>query len=255
MNKLTKTFIDDYYQQGSQLDYDNLKEIFEKVFDKFITDHYNKEGDSLFCNIHNSFKKGHNCVGCNLDESNRRIENFLVQHRNFNDLHLTFTSFILLLYLQVESIHEYFEIIQLQESYRYQHFKVFQDVKRWANFLKHPKSFMLVHHPIWTYDGRAIKVENSDEYVEEKIKRTSPIIDSNFVDKFYAGDKKNKELFKQLNKKENIIVTFPNPIKLIKEFTKAQKKFTEIISNNEIVRDLLENKTTIENHFLEDDAD
>jgi hypothetical protein len=255
MNELPKKLTEEYYKGDSSTEYDNLMSIFENVFDIFINDHYDKEFNSLFCNIHNSFEKGHNCVGCNLNESNLRIENFLIQHRNFRDLHLTFTNFILLLYLQVESIYEYFEIIQLQESYRGKHFKIFQDVKRWANFLKHPKSFMLVHHPSWTYEGRTIKSDNSGKYLDEKIKRTTPTIDSAFVNEFYAGGKKNRELFKQLNKKENLIVVFPNPIILIKEFTKAQKKFTEIISNNEIVRDLLENKATIENHFLEDDEE
>jgi len=253
MREITRKFIAAYHNSDSHPEYDNLKSIFENVLDKFIVEHYDEEFNSLFCNIHNNFEKGHNCVACNLNESNIRIENFLVQYNNFNDLHLTFTNFILLLYLQVESIYEYFEIIQLQESYKCKHFKIFQDVKRWANFLKHPKSFMLVHHPDWTYEGREIKKDTDEiEYVAELITRTNPTIDSNFVNEFYAGDKKNKELYKKLNKKEDILVCFPNPIKLIEEFTKAQKKFTEVISNNEIVRDLLENKTTIENHFSEE---
>ncbi|OMP30473.1 hypothetical protein [Mangrovimonas sp. DI 80] len=233
MNKITRDFIQQYYNSGFDEESDNLKSIFEDVFDLFITEHYDEEYNTLFCNIHNNFHKGHNCVACNLNESNLRIENFLIQYRNFNDIHLTFTNFILLLYLQVESIYEYFDIIQLQESYKSKHFRVFQDVKRWANFLKHPKSFMLVHHPSWTYEGRKVRIEiDSEELIDEIIKRTNPTIDSNFVNVFYAGDKKNKELFKKLNKKEDVLICFPNPIQLIKEFTKAQKKFTEIIANN-----------------------
>src|SRR5690606_14360673 len=103
-------------------------------------------------------------------------------------------------------------------------------------------------------EGRKIRTDiDKSELIDEEIKRTNPTIDSEFVNDFYAGGNKNNELFRKLNKKENILIYFPNPVKLIKEFTKAQKKFTEIIANNEIVRDLLENKTTIENHFTENE--
>lgn len=248
MNKITKNIIKEYYESNSREEHNDLKLDFENVLDIFITEHIGEGGETLFCKIHDNFPKGHNCVGCNLNESNIRIENFLIQYKLFDDIHLTFTSFIILLYLHVESIYEYFEIIQLQESYRYKHFNIFQEVKRWANFLKHPKSFMLVHHPVWTYEGRKITNEGN----LEKNKKTSTIINSAFVNKFYAGNKKNRDLYNKLNKKADVLVCFPNPVELIKEFTKAQKKFSEMIANNEIVRDLLENKTTIENHFIKE---
>ncbi|UKM65050.2 hypothetical protein GSB9_01612 [Flavobacteriaceae bacterium GSB9] len=253
MNQIAKNLLSVYNDPRFNEEKDNLVVIFEKVFDLFISEHYDDEYNTLFCSIHNNFQKGHNCVACNLNDSNLRIENFLIQHRSFKDINLTFTSFILLLYLQVESIYEYFDLIQLQESYKLKHFKIFQDVKRWANFLKHPKSFMLVHHPKWTFEGRKIKNEEDDNLVAEKIKRSNPTIDTDFVNEFYSGDRKNRELYKKLNKKEKVLICFPDPIKLIKEFTEAQRKFVDVISNNEIIRDLLDNKTTIENHFTENE--
>lgn len=231
----------------------NLKDVFEQVLEIFVLNNYDDEYESLYCSIHNSFSKGHNCVGCNLNDDNIRLESFLVNYEHFYDANLTFTTFILLLYLQVESIHEYFQIIQLQESYRLKHFQVFQEIKRWANFLKHPKSFMLVHHPIYSYEGRKVLNPKNGEFIIEKCKKSNPLIDSSFVNTYYSGDKKNKELYKKLHKKEDLIVLFPDPIRLIKEFTEAQNKFTDMIFNNEIVRDLLDNETTIEDYFIEDE--
>ena len=249
MSKISDDFKREYLESLEVNKYDNLDSIYKEAYEIFIDAHYSDDLESLLCQIHNSFPSGHNCVGCNLNDSNLRIEKFLIQHDNFQDLYLTFTTFIFLLYLQVESIYEYFDIIQLQESYKQKHFQSFQTVKRWANFLKHPKAFMLVHHPKWTFEGRKIND------VVEKISKTTPLINSNFVNEYYSGDRKNKELFKKLNKKEDILVVFPNPVELIKDFTIAQIKFTDIIANNEIVRDLLDNKATIENHFIEENPE
>jgi len=252
MNALTKKYIDIYYNSQLEIEVDNLKETFEKVFDIYVTATYDELEDSAFCKIHDDFLEGHNCVGCNLNDINNRTGEFLIQHRYFRDLSLTFTNFILLLYLQVEAIHKYFEIIQLQESYRLKYFKVFQDIIRWANFLKHPKPFMLVHHPEWTFEGRKLKVSDLQGFVDEEIVMTDPTVDTKFVNKYYSGSKKNTELYKILSKKEDVLVVFPDPKKLYTEFAEAQKKFIDMISNNEIVREMLGNETTIEDHFSDE---
>lgn len=247
MKKISEELKREYYNPKLIFKNDNLNEVFEKVFDTFIETNYFKDS-TIFCSIHESFKKGHNCIGCNLDSNNLRIENYLIQFQYFNDINLTFSNFIILLYLQVESITEYFKIIEIQEKYKLKHFQVFTLIKRWANFLKHPKAFMLVHHPNWTYENRIFVDDLCMQYFQE----TEPTINSDFINKFYNGDKNNKELYEKLGKKENLLVMFPDPIELIKEFTSAQKKFVKLISENSIARELLEDQTTIEKHFKED---
>jgi len=111
---------------------------------------------------------------------------------------------------------------------------------------------MLVHHPIFSYEGRKVLNSKNGKFITEKSRKSNPLIDSKFVNTYYSGNKKNKELYKKLHKKEDLIVLFPDPIRLIKEFTEAQNKFTDMISNNEIVRDLLDNETTIEDYFIDD---
>lgn len=100
---------------------------------------------------------------------------------------------------------------------------------------------MLVHHPIWDY--------NKD--VNVFVNKKKPIIDTEFVKKYYAGDSKNKELSKQLSNKEDLIVLYPNPFELITEFCNAQNKFAQLISKNQLVKEILDDTATLKEYFDE----
>lgn len=98
--------------------------------------------DGLMCKIHDAFgsnkSKHHNCLGCNLDSSTHHIYMFLNQKDKHNDLELSATTYILLMYLAIERLNTIFEIIGLPDTYRQKHFHVFQKITKWANFIKHP---------------------------------------------------------------------------------------------------------------------
>ncbi len=87
-----------------------------------------------------------------------------------------------------------------------------------ANFLKHPKSFMLVHHRIWEYK------KDINIFTNKKI----PLINNEFVKKYYSGDSRDKELVKELSNKEELTVLHPNPLELITEFCNTKKKILRI---------------------------
>ena len=65
-----------------------------------------------------------------------------------------------------------------------------------------------------------------------------------FIKKFYSGGKNNAKLKDELTNKEGVMVQFPDPVKLMEEFVIAQKNFVEIISDNKMVRELLDEKAT-----------
>lgn len=238
------TEIEEFY---SEIENDtDLKLIFKEVFIEFWNVHnevkYKGGYDTLFCNIHTHFEDGHNCVACNLDDSNNRIEKFLISFKLFEDTNTTFTNFILLMYLQVECIFEYLNILGLPEQYILKNFQTLYIIKRWANFLKHPKSFMLVHHPTFTYENIWKK------------KKNEIVIDTEFVKEYYAGEKKNNELYKLLSNKKNVSIVYPDPKRLIKEFCDVQKKFCDLIAKNQMVREILDDKATIKNYYeIEDE--
>ncbi|WP_222165878.1 hypothetical protein [Edaphocola aurantiacus] len=244
MKGKTEELINSYYDQLD--DGSPLKLIFKEVLVYYLefhntpTDIVSIGDESLFCTIHNYFESedSHNCVGCNMNESNRRIENFLLGYRYFRDYYATLSTFIFLLYLQVEQIFQYFDIVQLPNEYKLEHFRVFYDVKRWANFLKHPKQFNLVHHPNWVYE--------SPDYVSSG---NTPVIDTVFVNRFYAGEKRKEELSSLLFNKQDLEVLFPNPLELIHAFCEAQKRFVLLIRDNPHVREILNDKATIREFY------
>lgn len=219
-----------------------IRNEFKKAFEIFESRNYPDDENTLMCSIHLSFEEnGHNCVACNLEESAKLIVNFLKNYNQFNTAESVFPNFILLIYLMVERIDEYLNIMELQRSIREKKFKSFSTIKQWANFVKHPKAFMLVHHPTYIFEGFKIpgascKFKRIEDY---EIK-----IDSNFVKEFYSGSDKNKKLYDRLIKKENVLVVLPNPVKLMTEFCEAQKYFVELICGNQVFRDLLSEKAT-----------
>lgn len=237
--------ISDHYQDLDRSS--DLKDTFKQVLVKFLQFHHveDTEFDSLFCTIHNNFKVGHNCVACNLHESNRRIQAFLLGYKHFTDTYTVLTSFILLLYLQVENIDVYFKIMQLSDDQRKHDFQPLITIKRWANFLKHPKTFLLVHHPNW-------KVETDQPF---DATASGKIIDTIFVNKYYAGRDHNVELYNELLKERDITVLFPDPVNIIEQFCKAQKKFVDLIEQNQKYRDLLDNQATIHDFYIHLDED
>ena len=254
--------IEAYKQQQDNYNDFNLNKAlhnkFKKVLEIYLKAHYpdGVDNPSLMCSIHNSFNNGgHNCVGCNLNVNSELLISFLIQYKEFRDINLAFTNFILLLYLLVERYNAYFNLLTLEESYRSKYFQIFQEIKWWANFLKHPKSFMLVHHPIYVYKTMKYNTEQEDfKQIEDAIK-TESLIDTKFVKEYYSGPKNNSELYEKLSKKENFLVVFPDPVPLITKFVTAQKKFVSIIAENKTLRELLESEATIKTYFEEENKE
>lgn len=253
MKKLTKRILKDESIFRDQAEIEILRRIYEEALDVFIDGNYpdGSSGDSLMCSIHRQFPHGHNCVACNLNTQNKLIERYLLGYKSFVDLHLVSTNFIMLLYLLVERYQTYFKIIELPESYRIRYFSVFQQVVHWANFLKHPKSFMLSHHAGFYIENHIMP---SSTLLSEVLK-SLVVIDNKFTKEYYSGDKNNNKLYNLMKKKENIHVIFPDPVQLIKEFVIAQKTFVEMIAQNEIIRDVLNNEATISEYFANAAAD
>jgi hypothetical protein len=249
MKTATRELIENHYKS---IDYESdLKRDFENALIYFVEFHQNddneSEYDTFLCKIHDNFTLGHNCIACNLNESNRRVEAYLLNYKLYDNPEYSISNLIMLLYLQVECILEYLKLLKLNESFLLQFdelflqnkFQTLYKIKRWANFFKHPKAFMFSHHPIWKYE------EFTNLYKES----TDLIIDTSFVQKYYSDGSKNKELYTKLSNIEYIEVLLPNPNKLIIEFCEVQLNFYNLIKDNKIVRDIFEDKATIKNYF------
>ena len=215
-----------------------------------------KEGDSMMCQLHNAFEGDgthHNCLGCNFADATNMINNYLSTHNELKRIQQDFTIYILLLYLLVERMETILSILQVPDKYTDKHFKVFQQIRKWANFIKHPKSFILTHHPVFDFKDSGlfhsskINIDQSREY--------QVLINDQFVEKYYraanSDDQKrlNKELHSQLKNKKDVCVEFPDISALTKKFCYSVDKFVQLITKNDVYVEILTDESTISNYF------
>lgn len=146
---------------------------------------------------------------------------------------------IVKLYLFVERAHELFKIMSLPQEYRAREFQCFHLIHKWANFIKHPKAFMFCHAPEYA-------VNNTNTSFDL-------IVDCEFVKKYYAGDKRNLELYKKLENNPSVVVSYPSAESLIIGFAEEVAKIEPLISNNQVYRELLHEKSTLEAYFEVED--
>lgn len=228
-----------------------VQEKFKECFDIFSTKAVDEDGLPNACKIHDAFGgldggQHHNCLGCNFADSTNLILRYLEQHEELSDIQQDFTIYILLLYLLVERIEIVFDIIQLPDTYRDKHFKVFKQIRKWANFIKHPKSFILTHHPEYDFEGS--DTEHKKPFTET--------INEQFVEQFYKGQKDtsdqkktNKELYNRLRNKKDVLVLFPDIAKLTDKLCYSYNKFVDLILTNDAYKEILNDETTISTHF------
>ena len=204
--------------------------------------------DTLMCSINEAFadfhSDGHNCLGCNLQDDVNLIENFLSTAETYDDINDLFRVYLLLLYVFSEKIFEVMKIIGLPPSYKEKEFEVFRTVKLWANFFKHPKAFILTHHPVYYFDN--------DTAIEDlKKDNQNKIIDLAFLSKYYKGEDSNKykNLVGELKNNKNVKVIVPSIDNLTQEFCNACSVFIQIIKENKAYKEILNDMTTLENYF------
>jgi hypothetical protein len=222
-----------------------IKSEFKKAY-KLASKIFRASGDPLSCEIHDYFSSSdsHNCIGCNMATSENHIINFLKRYNNHKDIEESYNQYLILCYLMVERIYEIFKIIEIPETYRLKHFKTFNLIKKWGNFIKHPKAFILVHHPICV-------LENSVGI--EKLKKKSIQINSKFIEKYYSGEKNNRELYNILTNKRDVVVIYPELEGLTKSFCQEVRRFVDLIRDNSVYREILNDKATYEYFYsLED---
>lgn len=222
------------------------KEQFKEVLQVFRKELYHKQTPT-YCRLHNILdtdESNHNCLGCNLADTTDYVKSMLSLTGRLGNFNKSYTAYLLTLYLMVERIEVLFSIMSLPDSYIKKNFKTFSLIRKWANFIKHPKAFMLVHHPEFTYEGS----EKNQQLLKEAHK--SKTINYNFLVKYYSGNENNEELFGTLTNKDDILVVFPNPVVLIREFCECCSKFLSVIEKNEIYHEILKDSSTFYSYWL-----
>lgn len=224
--------------------------IFKECFEIFSKHMLDEMGEPVACNLHEAFgnisETSHNCLGCNFADSINLILRYLRRNNELDDIQHDVSTYIFLLYLFVERIDMVFRIIKLPDIDKENDYFVFRQIRRWANFIKHPKSFILTHHPEFDF-------ENSDKIYDKKF---SQIINDEFVFNYYKGysnnniqREKNEELYNLLRNSQDVIVIFPDLEILTYNFCCSFNKFIDLVKNNRDYNDILNNLATIRSYF------
>lgn len=210
-----------------------------------------KECNQVFCQLHDFLKPndndkiGHNCIACNLNDS---IENIYIfckgaEHctePDNNNVEYNFTIYILLCYLLVEKLHTVFKLIGITWDFVDENWTVLVEIRKWANFIKHPKGFLFSHHPQYVFENNK----------QEKQFYDWQTLDYNFVTKFYTREDegKYKQLIKEIGNKNNLLVVLPEPKRISKELAIVCEKFVRTIELNPHFQEILKEHTTIEDY-------
>ncbi|WP_235299775.1 hypothetical protein [Portibacter marinus] len=209
------------------------------------------EACKIFNKLVDAEKDEHNCLGCQFVDIHQTI------YKNFKDLvakdlteEFYFKTYLFWLYQNVERIYEIFELVnpkgqnKMIKMFFEQNFVENKRIKRWANFIKHPKAFQFSHHPSYFYET---------DYA--KIPTDSIIFDSNKIEKFYQGDKNNKELYNTIAKKTNVVILIPDLETMTNNFCEEFRLFTNWICKNDMIADFLKMESTIDTYYedLEED--
>ena len=212
---------------------------FEKCY-KIFSEKARPHGEAIVCEINKVLKKqGHNCVGCNLSDRTEKIDRFLQRHQDLIDSQHDVETYMMELYLFVERMEMLIGIMGVPDVYVKKRFPILGRIKRCANFIKHPDAFVLTHHPKYTMDG-------FDRPADSKI-----IIDEVFIGKYYSNSnpERKKELAKMLLNKSKVLVVWPDIVDYTDQLCDAFVGFTNLVLNNEVYRDILEDKATIVAYF------
>lgn len=204
--------------------------------------------NQIFCVLHNSEYLGnnsdatdHSCIACNLNGAICNVTNFL-KYNDHTDIEYSSTGNILFNYLLVERLTLLFKIVGISYEWVEENWPILIEIRKWANFIKHPKGFLLTHHPEYSFEGETLPSDKKYTIVTYK----------DVVEPLYKreDEAKYKQTFERFANKQNIIVIVPNPERWAKEVIVVCYAFIEKIKLNEHFKEILKKNTVIENYIF-----
>jgi len=103
---------------------------------------------------------------------------------------------------------------------------------------------LLVHHPWYILENNQSQLKQLSGYT---------IIDSAFIQKFYSGEKNNRELYNRLTNKTDVCVVLPEIELLTTSFCNEFRHFVDLIRDNSVYRHILNDKATYEHFYSMED--
>jgi hypothetical protein len=226
-----------------------IEHSFSEWHNKFVAVSGEFDGRSRYCQLFDLFEKRerrdltetandkgyiitfHNCIGCNFEEGCLNILDFVKQFSGTEKVRTYLTIYTLLFYTLAERIGVIYKelgVIDNNGEFDWTQFPVMRHIKHWANFFKHPKSYMFLHHP--------------DYFLENDPDRPNFMIEgevnSNFVDSFYKASRKNAELRTLFTNKRDWKIVFPDLLVFTQELCDEVDKVCDFVMKPENIEKL-----------------
>jgi hypothetical protein len=240
------------YKQPEESDV--AKAQMKEAYDLFRKMAFNEEYDyPIMCELHDVFSTStgprydgvaadHNCLGCNFADAINLVDNFLSSHSAQTSIQHSHTTTLILFYLLVERMDMLLNLIKLKDDIRKEDFKILMEVRKWANFIKHPKAFILAHHPVFTFENAAQNPALKKEAVV--------CVDFTFVQAYYSNDEKNDKLFNELTNKDEVLVIYPALPRVAQQLCEAMQNIIGLLRDNAVFRRILGQKSTFTGYWI-----
>lgn len=209
------------------------KDFFENWYFTSNCDIFNNQGVPIKKNIFQdkleilNYEKGdymHNCIPCNLKDGANIIRYFLNSNLECDNIWFFVSIYSFLLYQQAERFGVIYSKLGFKTNkneFDWSKFPNLQNLKYWANFFKHPKSSMYLHHPTF----------HIESYPDNPNLMFDGYINSEFVKTYFSGSKKNKDLEELLSNKEYKVL-FPDLLILTKSICIESDVLIDKINSN-----------------------
>ncbi|MBI1228320.1 MAG: hypothetical protein GC192_24005 [Bacteroidetes bacterium] len=225
----------------------NLEEIHKSCGEIFSTELLESpNGRSLACGIWDAMigddGSNDNCIGENFNQLIQTLKSGwfegYIPNGGTRIQFYTYT-YIFWLYLFLERIEVILNEIDPERSYApindfYRKLNTMNEIRLWANFIKHPKNFIFVHWPDFTFVGQVIR-KNAN----------TKIINTAYLKNHYSNEKQNKP--DELDNNDDVVVQFPKLVVITKGFCDDLTSFINFICDNKMLRDKLRIKSNRKN--------
>lgn len=177
---------------------ESKKTIYCELFDVFHLKEFKATNDSR--------KNYHNCIGCNLEEGCLTILDFLEKFSKATNVSSYLTIYSLLFYSQAERLAVIYNELgyTIHDGFDWTRFPTLRSIKHWANFFKHPKAYMFLHHPCYFIE--------SDPNIPNFM--INGVIDNSFVEKYYRARADNTMLQQLFENGTKFKIIYPDLLEL-----------------------------------------
>ncbi len=178
-----------------------------------------------------------NCIGENLNQLVQTVisEWFDSYQPNGQKIDFYVYTYMFWLYLFYERIE--FVIVEVDPGSKYEPIQEFKrslktmdEIRLWANFIKHPKQFFYTHWPTFVFEGQ--KFEKNKDTI---------IVNTAFLKEHYSSEK--QQVPKMLENNSTVVVQLPKLDRLTEGFCKEFLQFVRFICDNSMITNLLKKKS------------